>query len=107
MEVTSSGVPTGPVNFISSGGLIGYAYLNGGAATLTKSNLNAQELAISAVYKGDANNFGSTSAVVDQIVNQVGHEGADDFRPGRGCNDGVRIDAWGRRSDLHLIGVVE
>jgi Big-like domain-containing protein/VCBS repeat protein len=72
--VTSSGsfTPTGKVRFTWSGNTIGSAILNtGGVATLTKSNLNADAFPLTAVYSGDANNLGSTSAVVNQVVTQT------------------------------------
>ena len=72
--VTSSGsiTPTGTVKFIGSGDLIGSATLNsGGVATLTKSNLNADSYALTAVYVGNAPNLGSTSAVLNQVVVQT------------------------------------
>jgi hypothetical protein len=69
--VTSSGstIPTGKVNFNWSGHTIGSAALSsGGVATLTRSNLNADPYPLTAVYTGDANNLGSTSAVLNQVV---------------------------------------
>jgi uncharacterized repeat protein (TIGR03803 family) len=71
--VTSAGslTPTGKVNFTWSGHSIGSATLNsGGMATLTRSNLNAYTYPLTAVYAGDANNSGSTSAVLNQVVLQ-------------------------------------
>jgi hypothetical protein len=72
--VTGSGsvAPTGTVVFSWSGNVIGTATLNGsGVATLTKSDLNADSFPLVATYKGDANNLGSTSAVVNQVVEQT------------------------------------
>lgn len=72
--VTNSGSvpPTGTVAFTWSGYTIGSATLNsGGVATLTKSNLNADTFPLTAVYKGDANNLGSTSSTVNQVVEQT------------------------------------
>ncbi len=69
--VTSSGsiTPTGKVKFTWSGYTIGSATLNSsGVATLTKSNLNADAYPLTAVYVGDANNLGSTSVVLNQVV---------------------------------------
>ena len=42
-----------------------------GVATFTRSNLNADTLPLTAVYVGDANNLGSTSAVLNQVVMQT------------------------------------
>ena len=66
-------VPTGTVVFTwGSGYTIGSAKLNSsGVATLTKSNLNADTYPLTAVYKGDANNLGSTSTIVNQVVQQT------------------------------------
>jgi hypothetical protein len=72
--VTSVGsfMPTGNVKFTWSGNTIGSATLNSsGVATLTKSNLNANTFPLTAVYGGDADNLGSTSAVLNQVVMQA------------------------------------
>ena len=73
--VTSSGsvMPTGVVKFqwqyFTETFTIGSATLNSsGVATLTRSNLNANSYPLTAVYLGDANNSGSTSAVLNQVV---------------------------------------
>jgi Bacterial Ig-like domain (group 3)/FG-GAP-like repeat len=73
-RVTSSGsiTPTGKVNFTWNGYSIGSATLNvSGVATLTKSNLNADPYPLTAVYSGDVNNLGSTSAIVNQVVTET------------------------------------
>ena len=60
------------VRFTWSGYTIGSATLNSsGVATLTKSNLNADTFPLTAGYVGDANNLGSTSAVLNQVVTQT------------------------------------
>jgi uncharacterized repeat protein (TIGR03803 family) len=72
--VTGSGplAPTGTVVFTWAGYTVGSATLNSsGIATLTKSNLNADLYPLTAVYKGDTNNLGSTSAVLNQTVLQT------------------------------------
>jgi hypothetical protein len=71
--VTTSGSlpPTGTVALTWGGGLytIGTATLNSsGVATLIKSNLNTDPYPLNAVYKGDANNLGSWSPVLNQLV---------------------------------------
>jgi hypothetical protein len=64
-------MPTGKVTF-TWGNTIGTATLNAsGVATLTKSSLNADVFPLSAVYSGDADNLGSTSAVLNQVVTQT------------------------------------
>ena len=72
--VTSSGsvTPTGKVNLTWSGHTIGSATLNtSGVATFSKSNLNAGSFPLTAVYLGDADNLGSTSPVLNQVVLQT------------------------------------
>jgi hypothetical protein len=72
--VTTSGSvpPTGTVSFTWSGYSIGSATLNSsGVATLIKSNLNADAYPLTAAYKGDTANLGSTSTVVNQVVQQA------------------------------------
>jgi hypothetical protein len=60
------------VTFTWSGYSIGTATLNSsGIATLTKSNLNAYTYPLVAVYKGDASNLASTSAILNQVVKQT------------------------------------
>jgi hypothetical protein len=71
--VTTSGSvpPTGNVNF-TWGYNIGTVALNAsGAATLTRSNLNASTYPLKAVYVGDANNLSSTSPVMSQVITQT------------------------------------
>ncbi|MGA6985083.1 MAG: Ig-like domain-containing protein, partial [Terriglobales bacterium] len=72
--VTTSGsvTPTGKVNFTWDGYSIGTATLNAsGVATLSKSNLNVYTYPLTAVYEGDANNVGSTSAILNQVVKET------------------------------------
>ncbi|HEY3972358.1 MAG TPA: Ig-like domain repeat protein [Candidatus Sulfotelmatobacter sp.] len=72
VTTTGSLPPTGTVIFTWSGYNIGSATLNSsGVATLTKTNLNADTYPLTAIYKGDANNLGSTSAIVNQVVQQA------------------------------------
>jgi hypothetical protein len=76
---TVSGVsPTGSVNFLdgvaSIGGCAAAALSGSGnvrTATCTTSSLAAATHSISAVYGGDANNNGSTSATLSQVVNKA------------------------------------
>jgi hypothetical protein len=68
--VTTSGSvpPTGNVNF-TWGYSIGVVAINAnGVATLTLSKLNADSYPLTAVYFGDANNLGSTSPVLNQLI---------------------------------------
>ena len=77
-QVTTSGKvpPTGTVVFMwkyfTRTYTIGSATLNSsGVATLAKSSLNADPYPMIAVYNGDVNNLGSTSAVFSQVVTQA------------------------------------
>jgi len=72
--VTSHGglVPSGRVSFTWGIYTLGTATLNSsGVATLSVARLNADTFPLTAVYKGDVNNLGSTSPVLDQAVNQA------------------------------------
>lgn len=64
--------PTGKVNLMWDGVIIDAATLNpSGVATLTKSLLSANSYMLTAVYVGDANNASSTSAILNQVVQQA------------------------------------
>ncbi|MFT3790523.1 MAG: Ig-like domain repeat protein [Rudaea sp.] len=64
--------PTGTVQFKDGGINLGAAVaLAGASATLVTNSLAAGTHPISAVYSGDGGNTGSTSAVVEQIVNST------------------------------------
>ena len=71
--VTSSGpvTPTGKVKFTWGDDTLGIAALNGGVGTITRLNLNASSLPLTAVYSGDAMNQGSTSSPLNQVVLQT------------------------------------
>jgi hypothetical protein len=63
--------PTGTVTFTDSETPIGTATLNGGTAAFTTSALSVGTHAITAIYGGDVNFFGSTSNAVNQQVSAV------------------------------------
>jgi hypothetical protein len=72
--VTTSGAvtPTGKVKFTWGIYTLGAATLNSsGVATLTNSSLNADSYPLTAVYMGDANNLGSTSPILNQVVSEA------------------------------------
>jgi uncharacterized repeat protein (TIGR03803 family) len=72
VTTTGSVPPTGKVNFTWSGHSIGTGTLSSsGVAILTNSNLNADSYPLTAVYAGDDNNLGSTSAIVNQVVTET------------------------------------
>ena len=64
--------PTGTVTFEDSGSSLGTASINGGQAVLTANTLTAGSQDITAVYGGDANYAGTTSAPLDQSISQDG-----------------------------------
>jgi Bacterial Ig-like domain (group 3)/FG-GAP-like repeat/Abnormal spindle-like microcephaly-assoc'd, ASPM-SPD-2-Hydin/FG-GAP repeat len=72
-QVTSaaSNAPTGTVTFKNGTSSLGTVPLVNGAALLTKSNLPAGTLSITAIYSGDSLNNKSTSPVLDQVVTQA------------------------------------
>jgi Bacterial Ig-like domain (group 3)/FG-GAP-like repeat len=73
VTTTGSQVPTGSITFEWEGNIIGKSIeLNGsGVATLTKSGLNADTYPLTAIYKGDSYNLGSTSAILDQVITET------------------------------------
>jgi len=67
--VTSEGpTPTGKVTFKDGTKTLHTVMLSGGVATLTTSKLAVGTHAITAQYLGDADNAGSTSPVLEQVV---------------------------------------
>jgi hypothetical protein len=58
----ATGTPSGTVNFFSNGFMIGSGMLSNGQATLTFSTLALGNQTITAVYSGDTNFAGNTSA---------------------------------------------
>ena len=67
-----SGVPTGTVTFIDGAATLGTGTLNGaGVVTLSTAVLAVGPHTVTAVYGGDANNVGSTSAAVTVTVTVV------------------------------------
>ena len=71
--VTSSatGTPTGTVTFNDGATMLGTGTLSGGTATFTTAGLGAGAHSISAVYGGDTNFTGSTSAILTETINQT------------------------------------
>jgi len=70
--VTGNGVtPTGTVNFLANGQVIGNSTLSAGKATFTDSALAAGTYSMTAVYLGDANNATSTSPAVSETVGLI------------------------------------
>jgi hypothetical protein len=65
---SSAGTPTGQVEFFNGTSTLATETLSGGIAKYTTSALPAGTNVITATYEGDANNNGSTSAPVNQVV---------------------------------------
>ena len=69
VTTTGSTPPTGTVTFNDGTTALGTGTLNGSlVATFATSTLTAGTHSITAVYGGDANNTGSTSAVLSQVI---------------------------------------
>ncbi len=65
----NGGTPTGSVNFLANGNVIGAGTLNAsGVASFTTTTMAAGTYSITASYSGDANDFGSMSAPVTLTV---------------------------------------
>jgi DNA-binding beta-propeller fold protein YncE len=72
-ENPGTGTATGTVAFNDGSTTLGTATLNASAvATFATSSLAVGQHSMTAVYSGDANNAGSTSAVLTQTVNAAG-----------------------------------
>jgi large repetitive protein len=70
--VTGNGVtPTGSVNFLANGVVIGTAPLAGGIATFTDSGLAAGSYTMTAEYLGNTDNATSTSTGVSETVGTI------------------------------------
>ena len=69
--VTTTGpiAPTGVITFQDGSTTLGTGTLNGGVTTFTTTALALGQLSITAVYGGDANNAGSISAALTEMVN--------------------------------------
>jgi hypothetical protein len=66
----SAGTPTGPVTFKDGTTTLGTAVLNAsGIATLTINSLAQGSNAITAIYAGDGNFMGSSSASIAEVIN--------------------------------------
>ena len=70
--VSGTGVPTGKVNFLDGGALLGSADLDSGTASFTTSRLSDGTHAIVGMYLGDSNFSLSNSSVLTQTVSSSG-----------------------------------
>ncbi|PWU21102.1 MAG: vegetative cell wall protein [Verrucomicrobia bacterium] len=64
-----SGTPTGTVTFMDGNKSLVTVVLVGGQATYTTTTLNPSPHSITAVYNGDSSFYGSTSGIVNEVVN--------------------------------------
>ena len=70
-STTGTDIPTGTVTFKDGASTLETATLSSGQATYATSTLSAGSHSITAVYGGDANFAGSSSAALTQTVNQA------------------------------------
>ncbi len=63
----SPSAATGPVTFFDGAVVLGTAQLSGGTAQITISTLLPGSHSLSAVYSGDANFFGASATLIEQI----------------------------------------
>ncbi len=68
---TSGAAPTGSVNFLANGVVIGTSALNSGTATFTDASLPAGSYAMTAEYLGNANDAISASTSIAETVNAI------------------------------------
>jgi hypothetical protein len=66
-----AGTPTGKIKYLNGTTLLATVKLTSGSAKYTTSKLPPGSNSITAVYQGDSNHSGSTSAPVNQIVQAV------------------------------------
>src|SRR5580692_11596946 len=69
---SSSGVPTGSVNFLDGAATLGSGTISGGAATLSTSSLTVGSHSITAVYTGNTNLAASSSSALSQAILNFG-----------------------------------
>ncbi|HEV2198405.1 MAG TPA: Ig-like domain repeat protein [Bryobacteraceae bacterium] len=69
IAAVSPSAATGTVQFLDGATVLSTGMLAGGTVSFTISTLAQGTHSITAVYSGDANNAGSTSAAVNQVVN--------------------------------------
>jgi sugar lactone lactonase YvrE len=67
----NGGTPTGSVNFLVNGTVVGTTALNGGKATYTDSTLLVGTYSITAQYLGDTNDSTSVSAATSETVTTI------------------------------------
>lgn len=68
---SGSGTPTGTVSFNDGAVTLATGMLSGGLASFITTSLSVGSHSITAVYRGDSNFTGSTSAVLTQTVNKA------------------------------------
>jgi hypothetical protein len=78
---SSAGTPTGTLQFFDGTTSLGTATLSGGSGSITTSAVNAGTRSITAVYSGNSNFAGSTSAALAQTVNKASATATFTFSP--------------------------
>lgn len=85
----SYGTPTGTVTFMDGIASLGTGTLNGGVATITTSSLPVGSHAVTAIYSGDGNFSGGTSAVFTENIFDF------TFGPGSGSSTSATVSRGG------------
>jgi Concanavalin A-like lectin/glucanases superfamily/Bacterial Ig-like domain (group 3)/MBG domain (YGX type) len=106
---SGTGIPTGTVTFMDGTKILGTGTLLNGKANITTAALDRGNHAISAVYKGDAHDLGSTSTILTQTVGTIVLE-PDPLNPqrtalfvsGTAGNDLITITSDNHGQVLHL-----
>jgi len=86
---TSSGTPTGQVNFVDGGAVLGNGTLNGSdVATLTTGGLSTGSNNITAVYSGDVSYASSTSSALVETISAARNPVVTGISPSSGSTAG-------------------
>jgi hypothetical protein len=70
VKSSTTGTPTGTVEFTNYGASLGTATISGGKASITVTNFSANIHPITGIYSGDSNFLTSTSPTFQQTVNK-------------------------------------
>jgi len=92
---SSTGIPTGTVNFLDGSNNVGSATLNAqGVATLSLSTLSVGSQTMVAAYAGDGNYLPSSSGPVSENIS-LGTPGLTLTGPGAPVNPGINVNLTG------------
>ncbi|MBB6143931.1 hypothetical protein HNQ77_001880 [Silvibacterium bohemicum] len=98
--------PTGTVNFLSGGAMIGTGTLSGNAASFTYSGLTTGTHSITAAYVGDSDNAGSTSPQLSQVVKAITSTSVQSSENPASFGDSVRFTATVSNGSATPTGIV-